>query len=38
VYDERYQTFLEIDERMRPVYRRVNRDTPVQRGRKGGAQ
>jgi len=38
VYDERYQTFLEIHRRMRPLYRRINRDTPVQPGRKGGAQ
>ena len=38
VYDERYQTFLEIHKRVRPLYRRINRDTPVQPGRKGGAQ
>ena len=38
VYDERYQTFLEIHKRMRPLYRRINRDTPVKPGRNGGAQ
>jgi len=25
VYDERYQTFLEIHKRMRPLYRRINK-------------
>ena len=37
VYDERYQTFLEIHKRMRPLYRRVNRDSPVQPGGARGA-
>ena len=37
VYDERYQTFLEIHKRMRPLYRRVNRDSPLQPGGVRGA-
>jgi xylulokinase len=37
VYDERYRTFLEIHRRMRPLFRRVNRDTPVQPGGARGA-
>jgi len=37
VYDGCYRTFLEIHQRMRPLYRRVNRDTPLRPGGARGA-
>jgi len=37
VYDERYRTFLEIHKRMRPLYRRINRETPARPGEARGA-
>ncbi len=35
VYDERYETFLEIHKRMRRLYRRINREAPPVMGAAG---
>jgi xylulokinase len=37
VYDERYGTYLEIHKRVRPLYRRIDRDTPAKPGGVRGA-